>query len=340
MTKRWQKRPEGSNWGEFGEDDQRGRMNLLTPERRLRAFAEAKTGQVFCLSHPLDRPGGNVLNGSRFPPVFHPVYREGLTYFNLAMEAADPRFTDVGSDEAIMLYMQYSTHWDAFAHKGTVFDADGDGVAEKVSYNGFRIVDEENGALHGDLGARAVSAAVMAQTGVQGRAVMVDLRHHFGDGRVAVTHEMLEDVMRKDGVSVEEGDILCLHTGLGDLIRKADGRLDQSIRVACPVLDGYDKRLLEWISDIGVAAIAADNLAVESSSMLGGVDPRVGHRGPQLPLHEHCLVKLGIHLGELWYLTELAQWLRANGRSRFLLTAPPLNMPGAAGSPVTPVATV
>ena len=104
-------------------------------------------------------------------------------------------------------------------------------------------------------------------------------------------------------------------------------------------MDGYDKKLLEWIADTGVAAIAADNLAVERSSTLGA-DPRMPHRGPALPLHEHCLFKLGIMLGELWYLTELAAWLRQNHRSRFLLTAPPLRLPGAAGSPVTPVATV
>ena len=179
----------------------------------------------------------------------------------------------------------------------------------------------------------------MAETGVQARAVMVDLRHHFGDERMAVTWEMLEQVMRADAVSVEPGDILVVHTGLGALIRAAQGRLDDAIRTQCSVLDGYDKRLLEWIGDSGVVAIAADNLAVESSSTLG-VDPRVGHRGPNLPLHEHCLVKLGIHLGELWYLSELADWLRRNRRSRFLLTAPPLRMPGAAGSPVTPIATV
>jgi kynurenine formamidase len=340
MGKRWKSRPEGSNWGDFGEDDQHGRMNLMTPARRLRALAEVKTGQVFCLSHPLDRPGGNVLNANRRPPVFHPVKRaSGDVYFNFALSKTDPRFTDVGSDEAIMLYSQYSTHWDGFAHKGTVFDADGDGVAEQVSYNGYRIVDESGRGLQGELGAIADSVEPMARTGVQGRAVMIDLRHHFGDDRVAVTGEMLERVMKDDGVVVEEGDIVCVHTGLGELIRQANGKLDVSIRTACAVLDGYDKRLLEWISDCGVAAIAADNLAVERSSTLGA-DPRVGHRGPQLPLHEHCLVKLGIHLGELWYLTELASWLRANGRSRFLLTAPPLRMPGAAGSPVTPVATV
>jgi len=154
-----------------------------------------------------------------------------------------------------------------------------------------------------------------------------------------VTLEMLERVIKDDAVTIEKGDILCLHTGLGQLIRDANGKLDNSIRTQCAVLDGHDKRLLEWIADTGVAAIAADNLAVERSSTLGA-DPRLGHRGPQLPLHEHCLVKLGIHLGELWYLTELAAWLRKNKRSRFLLTAPPLRMPGAAGSPVTPVATV
>ena len=340
MSKRWKKRPDGSNWGEFGDDDQHGRMNLVTAERRLNALKEVKTGEVFCLSHPLHLPGGNVLNSGRHPPGFHPVFRPGgEVYFNLAMQETNPRFNDVGSDEAIMLYSQYSTHWDGFAHKGTMFDADGDGVEEKVSYNGFRLVDDAGRGLYGELGALALSVQEMAETGVQGRAVMVDLRHHFNDERVAVTYEMLEHVMKADAVTVEKGDILCLHTGLGELIRAADGKLDNAIKTQCAVLDGHDQRLLEWISDSGVAAIAADNLAVERSSTLG-LDPRMPHRGPQLPLHEHCLVKLGIHLGELWYLTELAAWLRKNKRSRFLLTAPPLRMPGAAGSPVTPVATV
>jgi hypothetical protein len=59
-----------------------------------------------------------------------------------------------------------------------------------------------------------------------------------------------------------------------------------------------------------------------------------------LPVHEHCLVKLGVHLGELWWFGALAAWLKANRRAHFLLTAPPLNLPGAVGSPATPVGTV
>ena len=42
----------------------------------------------------------------------------------------------------------------------------------------------------------------------------------------------------------------------------------------------------------------------------------------------------------MFYLTELADWLRANHRNRFLFTGPPLRLPGAVGSPATPVATV
>jgi hypothetical protein len=57
-------------------------------------------------------------------------------------------------------------------------------------------------------------------------------------------------------------------------------------------------------------------------------------------LHQHCLFKLGVPLAELWWLGELADWLAARQRTAFLLTAPPLNLPGAVGSPVTPVATV
>jgi len=62
MSKRWVNRPEGSNWGDFGEDDQIGRINLLTPDCVRAAAAEIKEGLKFCLSLPLDYPGGNVLN--------------------------------------------------------------------------------------------------------------------------------------------------------------------------------------------------------------------------------------------------------------------------------------
>ena len=70
---RWKHRPEGSTWGDWGPDDQLGRMNLLTPERVVRASKEIQTGERFCLSLPLDCPGGNVLNPRRLPPKLEPT---------------------------------------------------------------------------------------------------------------------------------------------------------------------------------------------------------------------------------------------------------------------------
>ena len=68
MTQRWKKRPKGSNWGEFGPDDQVGRLNLITPEKVKQGIAEVKEGRTFCLSMPLDYPGTNLLNPARHPP--------------------------------------------------------------------------------------------------------------------------------------------------------------------------------------------------------------------------------------------------------------------------------
>jgi hypothetical protein len=103
------------------------------------------------------------------------------------------------------------------------------------------------------------------------------------------------------------------------------------------VLDGNDERLLHWIDESGLVALVADNHAVEERPQ------QLGDRsspGPVMPLHELCLFKLGIHLGELWHLTPLAAWLARNERYRFLLTAPPLHLRGLVGSPVNPIATV
>ena len=86
----------------------------------------------------------------------------------------------------------------------------------------------------------------------------------------------------------------------------------------------------------GCAALIADNYAVEIIPS----SPFKPMQHALMPLHEHCLFKNGIHLGEIWYLSELARWLREHKRNRFLLTAPPLRLPGAVGSPATPVATV
>ena len=58
MAKRWTQRPDGSTWGDWGDDDELGRVNLMTPAKVLEGVAEVEAGISFCLSLPLDFPGG------------------------------------------------------------------------------------------------------------------------------------------------------------------------------------------------------------------------------------------------------------------------------------------
>lgn len=348
---RWKQRPPGSNWGDFGPEDQVGRLNLITPDKVLQGIAEVREGLAFNLSLPLDVPGGNVLNPRRYPPVLRPTLRNQRPNLNYMLGQDDPEHTDVISDDLVILHTQYSTQWDSLAHVGSLFDADGDGTPEAVYYNGYRAGEDIHGPLAAtDCGAFGLSAIPqgstsraqalgmekMAERCVQGRAVMIDLHAHLGDERVSVDYAMLSEILQKDDIIIEPGDMVCLHTGFAEILlgmnREPDG---ERLANSCAVLEGRDPRLQQWITESGLSVIIADNYAVEAH-------PASSHEGKcaALPLHEHCLFKLGIHLGELWHLTPLAHWLRAQRRSRFLLTAPPLRLPGAIGSPVAPIATV
>ena len=338
--RRWKVRPQGSNWGDFGPDDQIGRMNLLTPEARLRGVKEVKDGIAFCLSLPLDYPGGSVLTHSRRPPVMHYAKRDdGEINFHYRLSNVCGCYSDLICDDAVTLFTQYSTQWDGLGHVGQMFDADGDGMLERVYYNGYRagvdLLSPDDG--HEVVGARALGIEQFAKTGAQGRAVLVDLERMHGRQRALVGYDGLMAALDSQGAEVASGDFLCLYTGFADLVLEMNKKPDGSVlHNACAALDGRDKRLLEWITASGIVAICADNFAVEAFPAV----PGEGDTYAGLPLHEHCLFKLGIHLGELWYFKELAEWLRKEGRSAFLLTAPPLRLPGAVGSPLTPIATV
>lgn len=337
MTKRWKIRPENSTWGDWGENDQLGRLNLITPEKVLQGIAEVKEGKTFCLSLPLDYPGGQVINKVRFPPVLKPVIRNDEPYFNYMWNKLNPNHTDIGSDDVVLLHTQYSTQWDSLAHRGAMFDVMGDGLEEPVYYNGFRVGKDVVMNEQLETSAKALGMENMAFHGVQGRGVLVDLYSEYGEfPRKEVGYDDLMRIMDKKNIVVEKGDILCLWTGLDQMILRMKGNPDDSINKACAVLDGFDNKLLNWIIDSGVAAIVSDNLAVEA---VGKKVPE-GTKGSNLPIHELCLFRLGVHLGELWQLCDLAKWLNENNRSRFMLTAPPLRLTGAVGSPVTPVATV
>jgi hypothetical protein len=326
-------------------------MNELTADKVKQGIAEVKEGTTFCLSMPLDYPGGAVLNPRRHPPQLRPTRREGRPNWLYRTAWERPGMTDVINDDVVILHLQYSTQWDTLAHVGALFDADGTGSAEPVFYNGYRggidLVGpsdaRDSGALPGTMveakstsAANALGAENLAVKCLQGRAVMIDLFAHFKRRRHAVGYDDLMRICAADGILVEAGDFVCLRTGFDELLLEGRKQPDKGLlESSCCGLDGSDERLLRWVSDSKLVALISDNYAVELHDK-----PLLPGQCAMLPLHQHCLFKVGVNLGEIWRLSELADWLRAHNRSRFLLTAPPLRLPGAVGSPATPVATV
>jgi len=331
---RWKHRPEGSNWGDFGPDDQLGRINLLTPERRREGLAEAKEGIAFTLSLPLDYPGGNFVQ-FRAPPVLLASHSEqtGRVYNKMICNSEE-----VTCDDKVILHTQYSTQWDSLAHHGRHFDADGDGIAEIVYYNGFRAGEHLVGPDgEGRSEAKALGIERLAVAGVQGRGVLIDFRRAFGLDKRAVGYDDLMRTLDEQKVEVRTGDFVLLYSGFDRALLDMKKQPDRAKLLSTgAAIDGGDKRTQRWIEESGLVALCSDNVAVECVDRMLSDSPCA----IRLPLHDLCLFRLGIHLGELWYLEELANWLHAHQRSAFLLTAPPLRLPGAVGSPLTPIATV
>jgi len=197
--------------------------------------------------------------------------------------------------------------------------------------------------IAGDLSATIEEATWVLTSYLVANAIVLPitgwLANHFGRKRHAVGYDDLMGILKADNVKIESGDMVCIYTGFADVLlemkKKPDPKL---VNETCTGLNGRDEKLLQWITDSGLSVLLADNYAVELiRTALTDPLPR---KQPWLPLHEHCLFKNGIHLGEMFYFSELARWLREHQRNRFLFTAPPLRLPGAVGSPSTPIATV
>jgi hypothetical protein len=288
-----------------------------------------------------------VLHPRRKPPEIGYFLRGQDPTMNYPMGKVQAGQTDVVCDDNALISLQFSTQWDSLCHIGAEYDAHGDGRIEATYYNGFNASSDIRGPIdhlgggspnRGPLGAHALGIETIAETGLQTRGVVIDLFAHVGLNRVPVGYDRLMRILEADRVEVGTGDVLCFRTGFDRalLARYADpgAPFDQH---RCSGLDGGDPNLQRWIDECGVVALVSDNEAVEL--LPTGHLPAGGH-GPHIPLHHLCLFKLGMPLGELFLLSDLADWLRDRGRSRFLFTAPPLRLPGAVGSPVTGVGTV
>ena len=306
--------PYGTNWGKWGDDDEYGALNYITPAKIAAASKLAKRGKVFNLAIDLapNQPGWS-----------------GRTYrhtFDFILPSIDPKGGTGASDDAIAMHQQYSTQWDGFPHfffSGTM-------------YNGHDV--ESNVTV---LGAMKHSIHKWADR-IVSRGVLLDVAKYKGVDSLKsgymITPADLEATAKAQNVRVRSGDIVLIRTGFMTVMRKMAWPLrgNEPYEVGEP---GIGLAGAKWIKDKQIAAVAFDTLAGEVIPFDPEGLEKVNDVGwKAFPVHVELLVNQGVPIGEIWDFEALAEDCAADGVYEFMLVAPPLRIVGGVGSPLSPLA--
>ncbi|MFD0032936.1 MULTISPECIES: cyclase family protein [unclassified Streptomyces] len=303
--------PAEGNWGRWGEDDERGAANLLTPEAILAAVGTVREGRLLSLAMPIRgstsgpaRASVPHLPGRPLPQHFMSIdgadYRAGARLMNGVIGVAD--------DALMISHHGTTTHMDALCHmwRGEAL-YNGHSAARVRSYGATRCGIEKAGPL-------------------VARGVLFDVAAHlempYLDETVRIDADLLGDIAKTNGIELRPGDVAVVRTGWPTVYETDRARYQGGQ----PGLSHDGGR---WLADHDVTAVACDNAAVGALALDGSFDA-----GPDEDLHLLLLWSRGIYLLEMLWLEELAR----TGRHDFLFVAAPLAIEGGTGSPVNPVA--
>ena len=299
------------NWGKWGPADEVGSLNYLTSAEVLRGVQHVVTGETFTLQVRMGDPKGD------------PVWpgRKSIDRKNVMDEAFFERGEGVDSpggahysDDVATIFLQASTQYDSLGH----FWYDGQ------IWNGY-----DASTTAGDMS--KASVLPIAERGVVGRGVLLDVARHRGKGVLdkgeTFTHEDLMTVAAAQGVTIEKHDILIIRTGwVGSYYRQTaeefyDGFVEPGLT--------YSPELVQWFQDMEIPNLVTDTIANEVS-----FEPA---SGVALPLHNALMRNLGVAFTEIAWLEDLAAACADDQRWTFLYTAAPLKVVGGTGAPVNPV---
>lgn len=278
------------NWGRWGADDQRGTLNYITPEVIRAAAALVRTGRIYNLGMKVEIAAPRT--AARLPPIRATRRRGGATGRAVA-------------DDYLTLNTHGATHVDSLAHVWW----------DERLYNGY------DAAQHVTSWDGATRNGIDTMGGFATRGVLLDVAAHAGVPHLAhgtrISAADLEACAKQQGVTILPGDALLVRTGwIGVWERDRENYLRDT-----PGL-GEDG-MLEYLHERQVAAVGADNVAVEAW------DP-----GVVIPLHTPLIRGFGMVLLELLDLEALA----ADRVWEFMFVAAPLRITGGVGSPLNPLA--
>lgn len=302
-----------NTWGRWGEDDERGMLNLVDAEAVRRGTASVVAGQCVPLGITLGADGiqAGLIRGRGNPQHRITSVRRAPT--------GDPAVYAM-SDDAIDLGTQVATHWDALAH-----------VSHRgVLYNGFPAdTVTEEGAAH--CGIDRVGPLVT-------RGVLLDVARALGHDRLpgafGIGPDELDAAVEHAHVAIEPGDVVLVRTGQMQLAHAGD-----NVAYAFPS-PGLTIHAAPWLLSRGVAAVATDTLTFEVFPRrdLGPDGEHFSTADLVMPVHLLHLVEMGLLQGQNFELEALADACADDGRATFLLSATPEPIAAGLGAPVAPVA--
>ena len=281
-----------------------GTLNNLTNERRLAATRLVHHGLAIGLDHPLDLDMRIFPTRTKYSRRVYELIPGG--FYDEVIDGFSP---------------QFSSQWDALGH---VSSADG--------FFGGVPVARGTGAVASPPGIDAP-----AERGISGRGVLLDIaRYRAGmdspldpNVRTEIGTDVLDRVAEAQGVVIGAGDILLLRFGVDDALHeiRAGRSSAETFRMDCPGLE-QSEDTLRWLWNHHIAAVCADNVAVEVTPSLTFAKR----------LHPRLLGLLGLHLGELFDLQDLGRRCAEFSTYEFLFVSKPWFIPGGLGSPANALA--
>ena len=297
------------NWGRWGDDDQLGTLNYITPQKIVDASGLVKQGKVLSLAIPFDDNGPQTGSFGRFNPI-HFMLQDGG---DVSIGAQDHLPNIQYTDDAVTMPLQCATQWDALAHI----------LYRGKMYNGYE-------AHHVNSTGAKKNGMENAKDKIVSRGVLLDIPRYKGkqwlEPGEAVYPEDLDGAAAMGKVSVGTGDIVLVRTGQIGQVR-ADGSWGEYSGGSAPGL-GVD--CAQWICEHEVAGYATDTWGTE---VIPNETPDIFQ-----PLHMILIVHAGVLVGEIFDLEGLAEDCASDGVYEFLFVAPPLPITGAVGSPINPQA--
>jgi len=289
-----------SNWGRWGDDDELGASNLITPAKRIAATRLVREGITVSLAHDINQE--QAVDASTV------LTREVL------------RVSPTGASDQY----QYNGSYHGTIHSHL------DSVDCHIMHNGFGY----NGVSYQEVEAAGACprGSIHAQrNGIVTRGILFDATLLPGKATAegwlepgtAIHYEDLVELERIQGITVQPGDVILLYTGRWKR-RAALGPWPTSEGVA-----GYHADVAYFMKERGVSFIGHD--------MWNDVSPS-GIPNIRLPLHILSLVSLGVSIFDNLDFEEVARVAKELGRYEFLFTASPLRIEGGMGSPLNPIA--